>query len=254
MNPVNLSISFHHKLRDLLHPKFRELETVHHQINYHGSIKDVIESLRIPHTEVGRLEVNGKEVGFSYQVRDRDKISVLAHTPPVDPCVGDRLRPTPLPKIRFIVDVNVAKLCSLLRMVGFDTRYIPEIDDRSLAEIGAREQRIVLSRDRGLLKRKIIIHGHLVRAHLPEEQLKEIIHFYGLEKDVHPFSRCMSCNALLKGVEKSEILDKLEPLTKQYYNTFQLCLGCGKIYWSGSHKPLMSRLITKILTDIHPTG
>ncbi len=249
MKQINCTIAFHPSLRDLLHPKYRHLEVINHGINYNGSVKDVIESLRVPHTEVGEIIINGQQAIFSHQVQDGDQISIAAHTPPVNPCAADFLRPEPLDDIRFIVDVNVAKLCSLLRMAGLDSLYIPEINDKTLAEIGTREQRIVLSRDRGLLKRKIIIHGHLVRANLPEEQLKEIIGFYGLEQQLRPFSRCMNCNTPLNSVNKEDVLDRLEPLTRKYYKTFYICRGCDKIYWSGSHKNGMSRLLTKILEN-----
>lgn len=254
MKQIHCTIDFHPSLRDLLHPKYRHLETINHRINYYGSVKDVIESLRVPHTEVGEIIINGQQAIFTHQVQDGDQISVVAHTPPVNPCATDFLRPEPFDDIRFIVDVNVAKLCSLLRMAGLDSFYIPEINDKTLAEIAAREQRIVLSRDRGLLKRKIITHGHLVRANLPEEQLQEIIGFYGLKERLRPFTRCMACNTPLQGVAKEDILDRLEPLTKKYYQTFYICRGCDKIYWSGSHKSGMSRLLTKVLIETDVTG
>jgi len=250
MKIIQLNISFNKELRTLLHPKHRKLSLLNHTIHHHGSIKDVIESLRVPHTEIGQLRVNGEQVNFSYQVQDNDSISVDAHTVPVNPCWPDILRPKPLPSIRFMVDVNVAKLCSLLRMTGFDTLCIPELDDPGIAETAAQQKRILLSRDRGLLKRKIIEHGHLVRAHLPEEQLREIISFYGLQNIIEPFSRCMNCNGLLAGIEKEAIRHRLQPLTKKYYNTFFHCPDCDKIYWSGSHKTGMNQLLVKVLAGL----
>lgn len=247
MEKIQINITFRKELRLLLHPGRRELDTIDHTLNYHGSIKDVIESLRVPHTEVGRLTVNTEPVDFSHRVQNEDNIVVNPLKPPVNPCKPDFLRPEPLPEIRFMTDVNVAKLCSLLRMAGFDTTCLPGLSDRDIAETAAREKRILLSRDRGLMKRKIISHGHLIRAQLPEVQLKEVIHLYGLADSLHPFCRCMSCNGILAEIEKEAIIHRLEPLTRKYYNTFYHCPECDKIYWSGSHKTGMIKLLTRIL-------
>lgn len=249
MKMIHLNITFHQTLRDLLHPKNRGLDSINHIIPYHGSIKDVIESLRIPHTEIGELMVNGEQVDFSYHVWDGDRITVNNHKTPVDPCTPDILRPKPLPAFRFMTDVNVAKLSPLLRMAGFDAICIPGLDDTAIAGTAVQQNRILLSRDRGLLKRKIIIHGHLVRAHMPEEQLREVIHFYGLRDRTQPFCRCMSCNGVLKEIEKEKISHRLEPLTRKYYHTFYHCPDCDKIYWSGSHKSGMIQLLSRILAD-----
>jgi len=250
MKIIHLNIVFHQSLRYLLHPKYRCLDSFNHIINYRGSIKDVIESLRVPHTQIGRLIVNDEAVNFSYKVNDGDQITVDQHKIPLNPCLPDFLRPTPVPAIRFMVDVNTAKLCSLLRMAGFDATCIPGLNDATIAETAASQQRILLSRDRGLLKRKIVVHGHLVRANLPEEQLREIITLYGLYDHVKPFCRCISCNGILQPVQKEKINHRLEPLTKKYYHTFYLCPGCNKIYWPGSHKSRMHRQLIRILDGI----
>ncbi len=147
-----------------------------------------------------------------------------------------------------MVDVNVAKLGSLLRMAGIDTAYPANLSDADIAAVAEQQGRILLSRDRGLLKHKIIIHGHLVRSQLPGEQLAEVVHLYGLRDLLQPFSRCMLCNSLLVHVEKATILDRLEPLTIKYYQVFYLCPSCDKIYWSGSHKEGMNRLLATWLT------
>jgi len=170
MKIIHLNIVFHPSLRYLLHPKYRHLDSINHIIHCRGSIKDVIESLRVPHTQIGKLIVNDETVDFSYQVNDGDQITVDQHEIPLNPCLPDFLRPKPVPAIRFIIDVNTAKLCSLLRMAGFDSICIPGLDDTTIAETAVRQQRILLSRNRRLLKRKIVVHGHLMRASFPENQ------------------------------------------------------------------------------------
>ncbi len=201
----------------------------------------------MPHTEIGALLVNNRKTDFSYKVLHQDVIHVLPLPIPTDPCRPSLLRPHPLQALSFLTDVNVAKLCSLLRMAGFDCICPKHLDDAGIATAAVQEGRILLTRDREMLKRKIIIHGHMIRAHLPVEQLKEILELYGLQDKTHPFSRCIECNTLLSSIAKEKILHRLEPLTKQYYQKFFHCPGCDKIYWSGSHKSGMEKLSRKVL-------
>ncbi len=245
---IEIAITFSSDLCNLLHPALRTSCAVERSVDNHTSVKDLIESLRIPHTEIGGLTVNGFDVDFSYRPKNRDSISAIAHAPGLNPCRPDRLRPFALDDIRFLVDINVAKLGALLRMAGIDSLCLPHLDDATLAETAVREGRILLSRDRNLLKRKIIVHGHLVRNQQPAKQLLEIINLYGLQNKLKPFTRCMKCNALLVTVKKEDILHRLEPLTKKYYHTFFRCSGCDNIYWSGSHKTGMEKILSTTLT------
>jgi uncharacterized protein with PIN domain len=148
-----------------------------------------------------------------------------------------------------MVDVNAGRLCSLLRMAGFDTSCRPDISDADIAARAVREGRILLSRDRDLLKRSCVVHGHLVESQVPEKQLDEIVHLYGLYGMLRPFSRCMQCNTLLVSVEKEAIMNRLEPLTRKYYHTFHLCPACDKIYWPGSHREKMAQLLARIAAN-----
>jgi len=246
---IEVSITFTSDLRDLLHPALRSIISIKKQLSHNTSVKDLIESLRIPHTEIGCLNVNGFEVDLSYKLINGDDIHASSPALCLDPCRPDLLRPIALKVIRFLVDVNVAKLGTLLRMVGLDCTGAPLLDDAVLAETAVREGRILLTRDRNLLKRKIIMHGHLVRNILPEKQLLEIISLYGLSDKLQPYTRCMKCNASLMPVKKKNILHRLEPLTKKYYDTFFYCSGCRSIYWSGSHKSGMDKIIAQTLVQ-----
>lgn len=238
---VTISITFqiHGDLSMLLPRPLAGRQTITHTITRRASIKDVIESLGIPHPIVSELIVNDRPVSFDYILRDCDHVEVIPLTPPVDFSTPSILRPIPLTEMRFLADANVGKLASLLRMAGIDTAYENHLTDAALADIAQAERRILLTKDISLLKRKKVEFGYLVREIAPQQQLKEIIHLFNLGPEVKPFTRCMHCNGILVPVAKEQILDRLEPLTKKYYHTFHLCPGCDKIYWSGSHKEKM---------------
>ena len=230
-------------LRELLTARFREEGDIVYPLDRRASIKDIIESLGIPHTEVGAILSGGKEVSFAYIPTHGEIIDLQALAPGSDVTSPTLLRPEPLPKASFIVDVNVGKLARLLRMAGVDTWYDPALSEAELADTAVRERRVLLSRSRDVLQRKNVVWGHLIRTQQPEEQLAEVISIYGLQNEIKPFTRCMECNTLLEPVEKEDILHRLEPLTIEYYHTFMLCPGCDRVYWKGSHYRRMIKII-----------
>lgn len=232
-------INFWGNLKELLRPPFRGQKKVAYDLTRQASVKDIIEALGVPHTEVGRLTVAGREISFAAPGAAADTLEVYPLSPPVDVTTPTLLRPEPLPGITFAVDMNVGKLATLLRMAGFDTFYRNEISDPELIEAAVRERRILLSKDKDLLKRKEVIFGYLVREIQPERQLAEIVQLFGLKGQFKPLSRCLRCNGLLQPVGKEEIIAQLEPLTQKYYDSFRQCPGCGRIYWPGSHRDKM---------------
>ncbi len=232
----------------MLPPRFRRIPSVNYRLQRQASIKDIVESLRIPHTEVGRLLVGGRDVSFSSLVGKQDIIDVFPHGRFFDVFHPTSLRPAALVDLKFLVDINVGKLASLLRMLGFDTKYQPLLDDPELASIASRERRILLSRDRNLLKRKIVEFGHLVREIKPLNQAIEIVELFALRDKIRPFSRCLRCNGRLREVAKDKI-SSLEPLTRKYYNDFKRCTVCGQIYWPGSHRQKMERVLAEIIGE-----
>jgi uncharacterized protein len=227
---------------------FIELLSIEHKSGVFGysfngepSIKHLVEALRIPHTEIGRIMVNGCEVGLSYLPQDQDKIEIY----PLD---GDRpyFRPvvnSSYHDARFILDNHLGKLTTYLRILGFDALYRNDFQDDELSEIASREGRVLLTRDRGLLMRRAIIYGYFIRSMDAREQVIEVLRQYSLEGQVRPFSRCLRCNGQLQRVDKVSILDRLEPLTQKYYNEFCICLDCDQIYWKGSHYERMQEFI-----------
>jgi uncharacterized protein with PIN domain len=204
------------------------------------SVKHLIESLGIPHTEIGTLNANGGSIGLDYITQDGDRIEVRP-VAPVD------LTEEPL----FVLDGHLGKLASHLRMLGLDCLYDSAYEDDELVRISVEEGRILLTRDRLLLMHKVITQGYLLRSLNSTEQLYEVVQRYGLVKWVRPFQRCMNCNHLLEPVEKETVLEKLEPLTRKYYFDFKLCPACDKVYWKGSHYEKMLGVIESISGGKH---
>jgi uncharacterized protein with PIN domain len=151
---------------------------------------------------------------------------------------------------RFVVDVNLGRLARLLRLLGFDVWWSNDADDKTLADISLGEQRILLTRDRGLLKRKAITHGLFVHSQHPEEQTLEVIRRLDLRQRLAPFTRCVRCNGRLAAVSKDEVADHLEPLTRRYYEEFSRCPECGRIYWAGSHHARLVSLVDRLLDQL----
>jgi hypothetical protein len=210
-------------------------------------VKDLIESLGVPHTEVDLVLVNGESVGFDYRVRDGDRIAVYPVFESLDVGPTSRVRVSPLREPRFILDVHLGKLARLLRMLGFDTLYDNAWDDPEIVRRGLAEQRIILTRDGGILKRREVTHGYLVRSDAPEEQAAEIVRRFDLGAQIEPFRRCMACNGLIDPVSPDEVRDELLPGTRERYREFYRCRHCGRIYWKGSHYDAMRRKIDELL-------
>ncbi len=188
----------------------------------------------MPHTEVGLILADGCRAGFELIPVPGQRISVFQVRAPLDPTRPDRLRPEPFPELRFLVDLNVGRLAGLLRGLGYDVLYDPDMDDQAMALTAQKDKRVVLSRDRGLLKRRLIQYGRLVRADRPADQFKEVASLFGLESS-RMFTRCLGCNSRLVRVDKEKILHRLEPGTRRYFDRFTMCLECDQIYWAGTH-------------------
>jgi uncharacterized protein len=225
---------FHKELNDFIAPALRNIE-ITRDLNRKTSVKDVIESFGVPHTEVALILLNGVPKDFTYIVQDGDAIGVYPSSECVDIKQILRLRPEPLAIPRFVIDANLGRLARYLRLLGFDCLYRNDYSDDMVAKISSESERIVLTRDRSLLQRKIIIYGYFVRASTPKIQVKEVLKRYNLFHLIAPLARCTRCNGILKKTEKQKIEHRLEPLTKQHYHDFLICMTCRQIYWQGSH-------------------
>jgi len=225
---------FYEELNDFL-PPGRRKQSVSYFFNGHPGIKDCIEAQGVPHTEVDLILVNGQSVGFDYRLQDHDRVAVYPVFEGFDITPLVRLRESPLRRIAFVLDVNLGKLARRLRLLGFDSLYSNRYRDAEVADIAASEKRIVLTRDSRLLHVKRITHGYWVRSVHADGQTAEVLRRFDLYRQICPFRRCLMCNGLLEPVAKADVVDRLEPKTKLYYDVFFTCASCHKIYWEGSH-------------------
>ncbi|HVO63834.1 MAG TPA: Mut7-C RNAse domain-containing protein [Terriglobales bacterium] len=240
---------FYAELNDLL-PAVKRERCFSHSFEMPATVKDTIEAFGIPHTEVDLILANGKPEGFSYLVRDGDRIGVYPVFRSLDLGLITRLQPRLEGEMRFVLDTHLGKLAAYLRMLGFDSVYRNDCQDEELAQMSACEQRILLSRDRGLLKRSVVTRGYLVRAAQPRQQLVEVLRRFGLSESIAPFHRCLYCNTLLEPVSKGLISHRLPPGTKKYYDEFHWCPGCNRLYWKGSHHQRMVSVIDRITNSV----
>ncbi|NEP85270.1 MAG: Mut7-C ubiquitin/RNAse domain-containing protein [Okeania sp. SIO3B3] len=241
---------FFEELNDFLPEGKREVEFSYQCKANKLNIKDIIESLGVPHTEIDVILVNGKPVDFTYSIQADDSIAVYPINHLSNKDITKKVSPEPLEEKRFVLDVHLGKLAKYLRLVGFDTLYRNDYDDPELAEISQNENRILLTKDRNLLKRKIVKHGYCVRSNDSQVQLLEIVNRFDLKKSINrKKGRCLTCNTILEKVKKEKVLHHLEPLTFQYYDDFSYCQECDQVFWKGSHYDKMKEsLIDFVLT------
>jgi hypothetical protein len=146
-----------------------------------------------------------------------------------------------------VLDNHLGKLAAYLRLLGFDVIYRNNLQDEELTRISSQEERILLTRDRRLLMRRAVIQGYCVRALLPRQQALEVLQRYDLFSAILPFGRCVHCNALLQPAPKEQIIDRLQPLTRRYFDQFQRCPDCDQVYWKGSHYDHFQAFIQELL-------
>ncbi len=237
---------FYEELNDFL-PRKKRKTTFTHTFTDRAPVKDMIESLGVPHTEIDLILANGVSVDFNYIVQDEDRISVYPVFESMDISGIQHLRPEPLRQPKFVLDIHLGKLAKLMRIAGFDTSYNNKYDDESITRISITEKRTILTRDTGLLKRKEITHGYFVRNIKAEKQLEEVIERFHLEKSIKPFTRCLICNSTLEKIEKEKIINRIPPKVKERQNEFSICKQCNKIYWKGTHYDKMLKILNPYL-------
>jgi len=242
---VQARFQFHGELKGFL-PAGKRGNVILYPLAGPVSVKHAIEASGIPHTEVSLILANGISVDFSYLLQPDDDIRVFPFTDEIQVVAAQPLRP-PLPHPRrFILDGHLGRLATYLRLLGFDTLYQNDYDDEELAEISGNEGRLLLTRDRRLLMRKVVDFGFCLRTTDPRQQLAAVLERYDLNKEIRPWHRCLRCNGRLRPVAKEAVLDRLEPKTKRYYHEFRICMACDQIYWKGSHYQPLQQLINEI--------
>ncbi len=252
--PKEAEFRFYEELNDFL-PEVRKKKTFTYAFRGKPAIKDAIEALGVPHTEVDLILVNGKSVRFDYHLQPADHVSVYPLFESLDITPLLKLRPAPLRqqrqllRLKFILDVHLGKLARLLRMLGFDALYHKDYNDDEIRAISLKERRTILTRDQDLLKAKIVTHGYWLRSTTPLEQVIEIVRRFDLKSGIKPFVRCLACNGLIKKINKTKIVPPLPEGVLSYYQEFFRCSNCKKIYWQGSHFRKMKEKISLIIRD-----
>jgi len=232
--PHTAEFRFYEELNVFL-PRERRCVSFDYRFRGNPGIKDAIEALGVPHTEVDLIVVDGQSRGFDYQLRHGDRVAVYPVFESIDISPIVSLREAPLRKTAFVLDVHLGKLARLLRLLGLDVLYRKDFSDREIADISVCQHRIILTRDRRLLYDKRITHGYYVRSIRPLLQAREVVARFQLENSLQPFSRCLLCNGEIEPVAKALVEGQLEPKAARYYQEFFRCKGCGKVYWKGSH-------------------
>jgi uncharacterized protein with PIN domain len=238
------SFRFYEELNDFLPSQHRK-RAIEYRCARAATVKNAIEALGVPHTEVELILANGESVDLSYRVCDGDYISIYPKFECFDIRTLLKIRGAPLRELRFIADAHLGGLARLLRMMGFDTLYSNDYRDEQIRAIAQAEQRVVLTRDRDLLKCRNVTHGCFVHTLRPREQLREIVDRLQLAQSARPLTLCLHCNLPLLAIDKSAVAERLPPHVAQTYRRFCWCEGCDRVYWEGSHWQRMHELVAK---------
>ncbi|MEU3251968.1 Mut7-C RNAse domain-containing protein [Streptomyces sp. NPDC006997] len=200
-----------------------------------STLGHVVESLGVPLTEVGALVVDGREVPAAHVPAAGESVTVREVTRP------QRVPGAPL---RFLLDVHLGTLARRLRLLGVDTAYeSTDIGDPALAARSAAEKRVMLSRDRGLLRRRELWAGAFVYSTRPDDQLQDVLARFAPE--LRPWTRCTACNGLLRAATKEDVADQLKGGTQRSYDVFAQCAECGRAYWKGAHHDQLEAIVTR---------
>lgn len=244
---------FYAELNDFL-PEDRRQRTFKHSFHGNPSVKDTIEAIGVPHTEVDVILVDDRSVDFEHLLGGGERVAVYPVFERYDVSPVTRLRPQPLRVTRFIVDVHLGSLARNLRLLGFDTTWERDLDDETIIAIASDERRIILTRDKGILKNGRVTHGYWVRNTDPLQQLEEVVRAMDLAKNIRPYSRCIECNGELQAVSRSRVA-RLVPLQVfLVYRDFRQCTKCKQVFWKGSHTRRLDEIIEKSRNAVSPSS
>lgn len=242
---VQIFLRFYEELNDFLPPGKKKREFCE-KSEGPKTIKQVINLFGIPDSVVDLVLVNSRSVPFSYLISDGDRISVYPKFESFDISAITKLRAKPLRSLEFILDVHLGKLARYLRMLGFDALYRKDYTDFEIIYLSKETGRIILTRDLDLLKSKHVSRGYLIKNTDLSGQIKEVIERFNLLSLINPFSLCLCCNSKVQKIDKEYVRGKISPEIYSDFNEFSICIGCGKIFWKGSHYQSMLKFIEQI--------
>ncbi|MFD9222509.1 Mut7-C RNAse domain-containing protein [Streptomyces sp. NPDC060064] len=204
-----------------------------------STLGHVVESLGVPLTEAGRLLVDGRQVTVSHIPRAGENVEVLS---------VERPQQVPGAPLRFLLDVHLGTLARRLRLLGVDAAYENEdIGDPALAALSAKERRVLLSRDRGLLRRRELWAGAYIYSDRPEDQLRDVLERFA--PVLAPWTRCTACNGRLTDTDKDSVQEHLEQGTQRSYDVFAQCTACERVYWRGAHHARLEAIVETALRE-----
>ncbi|RJG08052.1 twitching motility protein PilT [Noviherbaspirillum cavernae] len=237
---------FYAELNQFLAPRHRQ-RSFSYALSRDATVKHTIEALGAPHTEVELILVDGESVDFSWRLQGGERVSVYPHFSTLDISALTKVRGPSLRGERFIADAHLGQLAKNLRMLGFDVLYRNDYSDAEVARIAAEDERIVLTRDRDLLIRKEIVRGCYLHAVPCDEQIAELVARFDLSGSARAFSRCLTCNGVLRVVEKSAVAHRVPTHSRRFYDRFFECEVCAQVYWEGSHVAHMRERVAQML-------
>lgn len=222
------------ELRLFLAPRYRGGGRARVRCDGTSTLGHVVESLGVPLPEVGGLSVDGEPATAA---------SRLPAGQPAVAKVAAVRRPQPLPAARFVLDVHLGTLARRLRLTGIDTAYANDRDDDALIAAAGAEHRVLLTQDRGLLRRRSLWLGAYVRGADPDDQLRDVLDRFA--PPLAPWTRCTACNAPLAPSRKADVERLLLPGTRRTYQDFARCTGCGQVYWRGAHSARLGAIVDR---------
>lgn len=227
------------ELQDLL-PRSRRGAALSVRLAEHATAKHLVETLGVPHTEVGSLRINGRPAALGSRLQPGDRVECW----PPSPALADGAPP------RFAADAHLARLARYLRFIGCDTLYDPAWADDRLAATARAEQRVVLTRDRALLMRRDVDRGCWLRDDAPLAQLRQVARRYGLPGAQPGPPRCTLCNQVLATADAGTVDTRVPPRAARAHPSFWQCPECRRVYWAGSHWRRLSASVQAALAGV----
>jgi hypothetical protein len=240
-----IEVRFYAELNDFL-PADKRQTAFRHPFEGTPSIKDTIEAIGVPHTEIDVILVNDRSVGFTHRLEGGERVSVYPTFERFDISDVTRLRPTALRVTRFIADVHLGTLARYLRLLGFDTVWERDLSDENIIDRSVREKRIILTRDRGILRHGRVSHGYWLRTTDPLRQLDEVVRALDLSGAMQPYTRCMECNGAIREANPTEVAGEVPRGVLEHHREFSKCDDCGRVYWAGSHQQRLDAIVARV--------
>jgi uncharacterized protein with PIN domain len=244
---------FYEELNDFL-PLENRKRSFPYRFRGTPSVKDTIEAIGVPHTEIDLVLVDGRSVSFDCLLSGGERVAVYPVFERLDIKPITRLRPEPLRVTRFVADVHLGTLARYLRLLGFDTEWRNDLEDEAIIRQSLEEDRIILTRDLGILKDSRVTHGYWLRSTEPLTQVEEVVSAFDLARKLDPYTRCMECNGTLEPISRRKAAFHVPLQVFLVYRDFNRCRICGRVYWRGAHQRRLEAVIDRARAAISTRG